>query len=167
MSISTDTKILTILIFFIMLFFTFNIGYASEFENQGNGFSIEFENVEIISYDGIDIKETKALISPNHNDIFLNISDLQYPGAFVEYSIEVINNGNKNAKIENIIVNGFENSNVIKYRIVNKNELDNVILRQGESIKIDLIIEWDKKAYISEEEFLNFNIQIPICSEIE
>ncbi len=167
---SINEKIMTIVILFVISVFSFNVGFASENEKQiitnYDRFNIEFNDVKIVSYDGINPKETNATISSNYNDISLNISDMEYPGAYVEFEIKVINNGNIDAKIEQIIVSGFENSNVIKYRILNAGELYNSIIESGESKTIYLIIEWDKNATFITEECLNFNIQIPVCSEI-
>ena len=168
MSISTDIKILTILVLFIILFFSFNTGFASENENlvvsSFNKYSIEFKDVKVVAFDGVNQAGTRAFISSNHNNVYLNISDMQYPGAYAKFEIVIINNGNKDVDMKEITVNGFENSNAIKYKIIYKTDLIDNTLKSGECLTIEFIIEWDKNINIISDEILNFSIELPFSN---
>ncbi len=169
MFISKHEKIFIIIFLLLCAIFCLNIGYAKtsdklEFVTNNKEFNIIFKNEKVISSFGVDQSKTYIKISSDMHNIFINIPDLELPGANVEFSVDVVNKGKVDAKIESVVANGFENSNVVKFIILNKSDYINKILQPGQSATINFKIEWDEKLNTLVDETLNFNIEVN-CSQ--
>ena len=167
---SLQEKIITIIMLIVCAVFFFNIGFASEFDYENNTnyynsepFNIEFENLRIVNSFGVDENNTKITISPDNKNISLNLIELENPGAYVEFAVDVINKGRTNAKIDNLCISGFENSQALKFNILNQEDIYSKIIKPKEKCSVFFIIKWDENINIISDECINFNIQIPTC----
>ena len=164
---SIQEKVITAIVLLLCTVFFLNIGFASDFEdekfwemnNKSQTFNIEFRNEKIIDLFGVN-KENIKILSDRKN---LNINGLvlEYPGAYVDFSVDIINKGKTEAQIENLCVTGFDNSEAIKFTLLNYEDYGNKILKSGEKCTMNFRIEWDKNISIVSDEILDFNIQIP------
>lgn len=165
MFISKHEKFFTIIFLILCAIFFLNIGYAktsdnTQFSRGYNEFDIIFDNEKVISSLGVNQSKTYIKITPDSKNIYLNVADLEYPGANVEFSLDVVNKGKVDAKIESVVANGFENSNVVKFILLNKSDYINKILQPGQSATINFKIEWDENLNNLVNETLNFNIEV-------
>ncbi len=169
MDLSIRERIIIMIVIFLCIFSLCDIGFAKNIEKTFNSkvhedFNVEFCEGKIISYDGIN--NANILISKDHKDIYLQITDLLYPGAYAKFSVNIINLGSLSAKIETLVTNGFEKSKIIKFRLLDEEKIYNTILKPGENVDLDFIIEWDKNSVFEADEELSFNIQV-IASSVQ
>ncbi len=165
MFISKHEKIFAIILFILCAVFFLNIGYAQTSDNidviaKNNELDIKFENAKVVDSIGVNKSNTYIKTSKDLKNIYLNISDLEYPGAYVEFSVDAINLGKVEAKIESVIANGFENSSVVKFILLNKSDIENKVLKSGEKATINFIIKWDENSNSPVDEILDFNIEV-------
>lgn len=165
MFISKHEKIFTIILFILCAVFFLNIGYAQTSDNidameKYNEFDIRFQNEKVVSVFGVDQSTTFINTSKDMKNISLNVGDLEYPGAYAEFSVDAVNLGKIDAKIESVIANGFENSSVVKFILLNKSDIENKVLKSGEKATINFIIKWDENSNSPVDEILDFNIEV-------
>ena len=168
---SIKEKATVFIITLLCIIFFFNIGFALEDENYNEtvssnsiskDFNFEFVNEKVVRSYGILNDMAQIHVSSDHKDIYLDNINLEFPGAYVEFAVDIINKGKKPAKIEKLNVTGFENSNVIKFHFLNSQEIFNCTLEPKEKCTIKFVIEWDKNCSTITDETVNFNIEIPI-----
>lgn len=167
---SLQEKIITIIMLIVCAVFFFNIGFASEFDYENNTnyynsepFNIEFENLRIINSSGVNENDTKIVILEDHKNINLNSINLKYPGSYIEFSVDIVNRGKTKAQIDNLLINGFENSQALKFNILNQKDIYSKIIKPKEKCSIFFRIKWDENINLISDECINFNIQIPTC----
>lgn len=167
---SLQEKIITIIMLIVCVVFFFNIGFASEFDYENNTnyynsepFNIEFENLRIINSSGVNENDTKIVILEDHKNINLNSINLKYPCSYIEFSVDIVNRGKTKAQIDNLLINGFENSQALKFNILNQKDIYSKIIKPKEKCSIFFRIKWDENINLISDECINFNIQIPTC----
>lgn len=165
MFISKHEKFFTIILFILCAIFFLNIGYAktsdnTQFSRRYNEFDIIFDNEKVVDSLGVDQSKTYIKTSKDFKNIYINVGNLEYPGSNVVFSVDVVNKGTVDAKIESVIANGFENSESIKFRLLNQEDFQDKVLMHGEKLTVNFMIEWDENHSSLTEEILNFNIEI-------
>ncbi len=165
---SSQLLMIAIISFFVLSIFTINVGYGkiSEYNlnesvsNLGSEFQINFSNPSVVKAVGVNKSETYIKISPNGNSLRVNVSDLQYPGAGAEFSVDIVNNGKLPAKLDTITVNGLDNSKAIKVEVIDSYNLKDIILNPEEKINIHFTVKWDKNYTENINEISNFNLKL-------
>ena len=162
-----ENKILIILIL-LACFLSFNIGYAkystasldtvSAINNKQ--FSIEFSNPKIINSIGANEEKSYVVLSTDKKSLQLNVADLAYPGAKVEFCVDIVNNGILPAKINSIVTDGFKDNSAIRIMGLDNINSINKILEPGKKYSISFSIGWDKYSNLVTEETMNFKIRI-------
>ena len=165
---SIQDRIITIIVLLLCSILFFNIGFASDIEDDeiykynGNeeSFNIEFANEKVIDSDGTGRVEIN--VSSDNKNINISDFELEYPGAYASFCVDIINKGKTEAQIGSICVSGFENSDVIEFEILDKENFCNTILQPKESCTVNFRIKWLEKINVTLDESFNFNIQIPL-----
>ena len=158
-------RVFIILFLLLCSIFLLNIGYAKNdyyiaSYNEFKDFDIQYDNPKVVNTVGVDRNKTYIKTSEDKHSLSINIPELQYPGSKVEFSVDVVNNGTIDAKIDSVIANGFENSKAIKFSVLNDNILKDTVFKAGKSINLKFKIEWDENVNILTDEVLNFNINV-------
>ena len=127
---------------------------------------IKFTNPKIIKSIGANEKESSIILSSDNKSINLNVSDLSFPGAKIEFSVDIVNNGILPAKIDSIKAEGLNENSVIK--IEGLDDLNNTdkVLHSGEKYTINFSIYWDKNINHVVEEKTNFKIMLNYSQSI-
>ena len=161
-------KGLIAIIVIILLFniaFSINLGYAYIYNADENistagingKFEMLFDNAKIKDNNGAE--NASIEISDDMKKLYLNGGELQYPGAKVDYTVEIFNNSKVVTKIQSVECNGIDNTGVIRLEGLDKID-ENVILNPGERYNLDLRIKWDDRFDAAENEKANFEINI-------
>ena len=168
-----ENKIITVLILLACLLL-FNTGYAKhinassdtalDFTNKQ--LDLGFTNAKIIKLIGANEKESYITLTTDKKSLNLNVSDLAYPGAEVEFSVDIVNTGMLPAKVDSIKANGFEDNNAIKIKGLENINNSDIILRSGESYTINFAIYWDRNYNIVNDSIINFNIKLNFSQDI-
>ena len=163
---SFKEKIITIIALLFCTVLFFNIGFASDSYEENSTYykdeyNIEFSNERVVNSYGVDEDFTIISISPDHKNISIDSVNLEIPGAYIEFAVDIVNNGKNNSKIDDLYVSGFEESNAIKFSFLNQEEIYNKVLQPKEKCTICFRIEWDINACVTSDESTSFNIQIP------
>ena len=156
---SINKKILIALLF--VTIFLVDIGYAkfadatvlNETVNVNGDFNIEFENLEIVKSCGV--KNSLPIV--NENEIILNEIELLYPGAGIEYSVDIVNNGTMSAQVNDITINGNNDNNKI---IVSVDEIKERVLKPNQKTNVHFRVIWDENANINANGKTDFTIKI-------
>ena len=112
----------TLIIILIILLLLLAVGYASFSDiltisgtaNAKGTFNLEFQNAEIVTAVGVDEEGTKAEISEDKNTLNVNVADLAYPGAGVEFSVDIVNVGSIPAVVNAVTPTNITGSEHIK-----------------------------------------------------
>ena len=116
----TNKKILIIMI--IVLLLALAVGYAafsdvlsiSGTANARGTFDLQFENAEVVQCIGANKENTTIEISSDKNTLTVNAADLSYPGAGVEYSVDIVNVGTIPAEVQSVTPTNITGSDKIK-----------------------------------------------------
>lgn len=143
-----------------------SVGYAEHeninvLENTSNArekFSIQFQNAKVFDIKGANKDKISISISKNGDALNFNVFDLEYPGAYVEFSVDIVNRGSIPAKLESIKVNGIKDNSAIKIKGLDK--IDNQIINVNEESNLKFIVEWDEECNIVDEEITNFSLNL-------
>ena len=166
MSIKINKTILVLAL--ISMIFVLNISYAktsdtlalkSTCSNLGD-FNIIFNNAYVVKSCGVDISQTIAKTSPDLKSLYVNVSDLAYPGAGAEFSVNIVNNGSISAKLQSINIKGLEDTNILDVEILDYNKLKDKILSPNDIYNLHFIVKWNTNSTASFEEPINFNLKI-------
>lgn len=144
----------------------FNTGYAkysnassdTTLASSNKQLDIIFTNPKIIKSIGANDKESSIIISKDNKSINLNVSDLSFPGAVVEFSVDIVNKGMLPAKIDSIKAEGFNENSAIKIEGLDNSNNSEKVLHSGEKYTINFSIYWDKNINTVVEEKTNFKI---------
>ncbi len=152
----------------------FNIAYAkystassdTTVASTNKQLDIKFTNPKIIKSIGANEKESSIILSSDNKSINLNVSDLAFPGAEVEFSVDIVNQGIFPAKINSIKAEGFKENNAIKIKGLDALNNNQKILHSGEKYTINFSIYWDKNINHVVEEKTNFKIMLNYSQSI-
>lgn len=152
-----------IIIIIALLILILGVGYASASTNinvEGTAnakrvFGLKFENEKIVNSIGVNEEKTLIKISDDKDKLFVNAGDLRYPGAEVEYSVDIVNTGSYSAQINEIETIGLEENSVIQVSGLN---IDFPTLKPGEKYNLVFSIKWNEESNISADENLYFEL---------
>lgn len=139
---------------FIMVLFalvlTLTVGFALFSDTltvQGTAtargtFDMQFKEASITEQVGSS--NATAIISEDKKSLNINVPRLEYPGAYVLISVEVLNNGSIPSKLTDILPTGLDDDPTVKISYEKLDELKNVTMKNGDSNKFNIKILWDK-----------------------
>lgn len=168
MSIKKNKKTVVAIIILLSFIFSLNFGYASFSSilllngtaNANGQFDMQFNNAKILNAVGVNKETTTIKISKDYNNLIVNAGDLQFPGAGVEYSVDIINNGSVPAKLESINSTGLDNAKAIKVVGLDNIEKSCPVLQPGEIYNIRFSIIWDKDCTENVNEEVSFSFSL-------
>ena len=157
-----------ILMELVIVILLLNVGYAkvsSVSDNSKTSFSngvfdVQFANASVVKSAGVNTDETFIKLSNHGQSLSVNVSDLAYPGAGAEFSVNIVNNGSIPVKISSIEVQGLNNSSFLKVNVLNEANIDNKVLNSGEICNMYFTVVWDKSYTYSLNETANFSLKI-------
>ena len=161
----------TVIIVLIVLLLLLAVGYAafsdvlsvSGTANAKGTFNLEFQNAEIVTAVGVNEEGTKAEISEDKNTLNVNVVDLAYPGAGVEFSVDIVNVGSIPAQVNAVTPTNITGSEHIKIEGLEAITTDHPIIEAGGKCNIHFTVEWPVTATdpLGENgESTSFNLEI-------
>ncbi len=161
----------TVIIVLIVLLLLLAVGYAafsdvltiSGTANAKGTFNLEFQNAEIVTAVGVNETGTKAEISEDKNTLNVNVADLAYPGAGVEFSVDIVNVGSIPAQVNAVTPTNITGSEHIKIEGLEVITTDHPTIEVGEKCNIHFTVEWpqDKAENLGEDgENTSFGLEI-------
>lgn len=168
-----QNKIIAILIVLACVL-SFNIGFGKyssassnpEIASTNKQLDVQFTNPKIINVKGANEKESYIKLSADRRSLNFNVADLEYPGAGIEFSVDIVNTGSLPAKINCIKTNGFKDNGAIKIYGLENFKTTNIILSSGEKYTINFSIGWDKSISTVIEEKSCFSIELVFTQQI-
>lgn len=168
-----ENKIITVLILLACLLL-FNTGYAKHTNASSNTalaftnkqLDLGFTNAKVIKSIGANEKESYIKLTTDKKSLNLNVSDLAYPGAEVEFSVDIVNTGILPAKVDSIKANGFEDNNAIKIKGLENINNSDIVLHPGDSYTLNFAIYWDRNYNIVNDSNIMFNIKLNFSQNI-
>lgn len=163
MHIMKKQSILVLCLILLLLIMT--VGYAIFEETlvisgtaSGVGnFDVEFSEATVTKEIGSIGANTNISIDKNSLDI--NVPMLQYPGAYVEVTVGVKNNGGISAVLEGIDAEGLTSDPTVKISYEGLEELKSINMNQNDTQTFKIIIIWDKNSDQSSKE-AKFSIKL-------
>ena len=139
-----------VIIVLIVLLLLLAVGYAafsdiltiSGTANAKGTFDLEFQNAEIVTLVGVNEEGTKAEISEDKNTLQVNVADLAYPGAGVEFSVDIVNVGSIPAQVNAVTPTNITGSEHIKIEGLEAITTDHPIIEAGGKCNIHFTVEW-------------------------
>ncbi len=139
-----------VIIVLIVLLLLLTVGYAafsdiltiSGTANAKGTFNLEFQNAEIVTMVGVNEEGTKAEISEDKNTLQVNVADLAYPGAGVEFSVDIVNVGTIPAMVNAVTPTNITGSEHIKIEGLEAITTDHPIIEAGGKCNIHFTVEW-------------------------
>lgn len=117
--------------------------------------------------------DASATISDDGNTLTIKALNLKYPGAYVEYSVVVINKGSIPVKLTDIDKKYVDDSGkeisedpTVKISYENLDESKNVVLEKGETETFKVKVMWDKNSNQSSKD-VKFDITLTYTQAIE
>ena len=161
----------TVIILLIVLLLLLAVGYAafsdvlsiSGTANAKGTFNLEFQNAEIVTAVGVNEEGTKAEISEDKNTLNVNVSDLAYPGAGVEFSVDIVNVGTIPAMVNAVTPTNITGSEHIKIEGLEAITTAHPTIEAGGKCNIHFTVEWPVTATdpLGENgESTSFNLEI-------
>lgn len=154
-----------VIVFIVLIILTMSIGY-SIFRTSTSvigktavmkNLDINFYNIGKINQEGCE--DVQANISDDKKSVVVNISKLEYKGAYAIIPITVENSGNIPARLESIYEYGIEEDSAINITYEGTGATD-TILSPGDIVTFDLKIAWENdlnKDFESLEFLIKFN----------
>lgn len=133
--------------------------YVSGIASVKDTFSLRFSNAKVEKVVGANRSRTTAKISMDGKILSVNVSDLAYPGAGVEFSVDIVNEGTIPAVVKRIYATN-NGESIIQINRLDKIENTKQILEAGEQYTIRFSVEWPIEQAISLDEKISFDIQI-------
>ena len=160
-----------IIILLLILLLALAVGYAafsdiltiSGTANAKGTFNLEFQNAEIVTAVGVNETGTKAEISEDKNTLNVSVVDLAYPGAGVEFSVDIVNVGTIPAMVNAVTPTNIAGSEHIKIEGLEAITTDHPIIEAGGKCNIHFTVEWPVTATDPLEEngeSTSFNLEI-------
>lgn len=174
MSIKKNKKAVVSILILLSFIFSLNFVYASFSQNLSisgtaniiNKFDMQFIDAKILDMIGVNEKTSTIQISNDYNNLIVNAGDMKFPGAKVEYSVDVINNGTVPAKLESVESIGLENTKAIKIVGLDNIEKCHPILQPGEKYNIKFSIKWDEDCNENINEKVSFSFSLNYVQDI-
>ena len=162
-----------VLLVLVILLFSINIGYAYEYSNTDNldtaningKMEMLFDNAYIVQKEGIEGDVSISILN-DKKELYINAGNLKYPGAKVEYSVDIFNNSTVTSKIESIRCDGLENTNAIRLEGLEKLN-DSIKLKPGDKYSLKFVVIWDENYNENTDESANFMIQLNFIQDID
>ena len=144
--INKNVVIMSLLFLLLLL----AVGYAafsdvlsiSGTANAKGTFNLEFQNAEIVTAVGVNETGTKAEISEDKNTLNVSVVDLAYPGAGVEFSVDIVNVGTIPAQVNAVTPTNITGSEHIKIEGLEAITTDHPIIEAGGKCNIHFTVEW-------------------------
>ena len=154
-----------------VLLLAVGVGYAifsdllmiSGTANAKGTFNLEFQNAEIVTLVGVNDEETKVEISEDKNTLNVNVVDLAYPGAGAEFSVDIVNVGTIQARINAVTPTNITGSEHIKIEGLDVITTDHPIIEAGGKCNIHFTVEWPATStnpLVENEESTSFGLEI-------
>ena len=163
-----NRKVLILML--ILLLLILSVGYAvfsdnltiSGTANAKGTFDLEFQNAEIVKNIGADKEKTTAEISADKNTLTVNVGDLAYPGAGVEFSVDIVNVGTMPAEVQAVTPNNITGSEKIKVTGLEGIKVGHPKIEVGDRCNIHFTVEWpvDSREISETESSISFGLQI-------
>ena len=141
-----NSKIFIIIILLSVLF-SIEIGFANSSitydklaDIDTSNFSVRFDNIKEVKCVGVNSDDATAFVSQDGKKINFNVSNMQYPGAGIEYSVDVINNGDLPIKI--VSIEHGENED-IKIKVIDEEGIKDKKIKSNEKCRIHFYVVWD------------------------
>ena len=160
-----------IIIALLIILLALAVGYAafsdiltiSGTANAKGTFNLEFQNAEIVTAVGVNEEGTKAEISEDKNTLNVNVVDLAYPGAGVEFSVDIVNVGTVPAQVNAVTPTNITGSEHIKIEGLDAITTAHPTIETGEKCNIHFTVEWPvtvTNAIEENGESTSFNLEI-------
>lgn len=174
MSIKKNKKAVVTILILLSFIFSFNFGYAhsssslstNKTSNINDQFDMQFSNAKILNAVGVNKKTTTIEVSKDYNNLNFNAGDMQFPGAKVEYSVDVINKGTVPARLESVNCVGLENAKAIKVIGLDNIEKSCPVLQPNEKYNIRFSVIWDEQCVQSINEKISFSFSLNYIQDI-
>ena len=163
-----NKKVLIVLLIILLLIIA--VGYAVFSEtltiqgtaNAKGTFDLEFQNAEIVKNIGANEEKTTAEISADKNTLTVNVADLEYPGAGVEFSVDIVNVGTMPAEVHAVTPNNITGSDKIKVTGLEGIKVGHPKIEVGDRCNIHFTVEWpyDSGEILEDESSISFGLQI-------
>ena len=146
----TNKKYLIVLL--IVFILALAIGYAafsdtltiSGTANANGTFDLQFANPTVVSAIGCNKDATTAVLSEENDKLTVNVTDLAYPGAGAQFSVEIVNKGTIPAKVLNVVPTNITGSDNIKITGLDAITTSHPTLEAGDTCTLNFTVEWDK-----------------------
>lgn len=166
MSIKQD--IVVILMGLLITLLLFNVGYGYETNNssffssffQNDNYSVVFSNAFIKEVYGADESSSYAKLSSDGKCMEVVASSLEFPGAYVDFSVDIVNKGNISSSISSVVVEGVSENSFLNVTVLDSSNLNNKIIQPGEKYNICIRIAWKENYTFVENEVSHFSIKI-------
>lgn len=142
-----------IIVLFLVLVVALGIGYAafsdtlliSGTANANGNFDLQFTAAEIVKATGVDTTNTTAVIdSTDHDTLTVNVADLGYPGAGVQFHAVITNLGTVPAVVTGVTpTNITGNSHAIKISGLDAITTSHPTIQPNGTCAVDFTVEWD------------------------
>ena len=169
MKVRVNNKKVFILMLIILLLIL-AVGYAvfseiltiSGTANAKGTFDLEFQNAEVVKNIGADKEKTTAEISADKNTLTVNVGDLAYPGAGVEFSVDIVNVGTMPAEVQAVTPNNITGSDKIKVTGLDGIKVGHPKIEVEDRCNIHFTVEWpiDVTEIGEDESSISFGLQI-------
>lgn len=154
-----------LILFLISFMLILSVGYALfsdtlKITGTAGGigtFNMEFDSAIVTNE--IGSANATATISNDKNSLSINVPNLKYPGAYVEYTVNVISMGSIPAKLTDINSLNLTDDPTVKISYEGLEELKNNILNKGDTQTFKIKIMWDKNSNQSSKD-VNFTIEL-------
>ena len=163
-----NKKVFIVMLIFLLLILA--VGYAVFSEiliitgtaNAKGTFDLEFQNAEIVKNIGANAEKTTAEISADKNTLTVNVADLAYPGAGVEFSVDIVNVGTMPAEVQAVTPNNIAGSDKIKVTGLEGIKVGHPKIEVGDRCNIHFTVEWpeDVIEILDTESSISFGLQI-------
>ncbi len=139
-----------VIILLLILLLALAVGYAafsdiltiSGTANAKGTFDLEFQHAEVVTAVGVNKENTTAQISEDKNTLQVNVADLSYPGAGVEFSVDIVNVGTIPAMVNAVTPTNITGSEHIKIEGLEAITTDHPIIEAGGKCNIHFTVEW-------------------------
>ena len=157
----------------IILLLGISVGYAAFADtlnivgtaNANGKFSVEFASTKIIDSKGINVLESKALISESKDTLTINIKDMQYPGSGATISCVIKNTGTVPAKLTGVTFAGNDDSDI---SVIFSDSLKiGQTLDVNESWTLKFVVKWNIDSTLSEPKAINFSATLNYEQDVQ
>lgn len=158
---SNKTKLVAIL--FLALILALAIGYAAFGDtltiqgtaNAKGKFDLNFVTAEIVAgtATGVDETESSIAITDGGDKVTVNVADLGYPGAGIQFHTVIKNEGTVPAKVKSVTQVGLNNEGrAIKVLGLDAITTSHPTIAANGTCTIDFAVVWDQSAQLADAE---------------